>query len=122
MINPGFSSQFPSAYLKYLVRKTSNHCPMVVHFDRVAASYGPHLFRSQNMWCSHEAFLSCVKDVWMNPVSSNGLWKLAEILKKTKLVLRAWNKFVFGRVDSNIKALEECVETLEQQLQVGYSQ
>ncbi|KAF5442525.1 hypothetical protein F2P56_035172 [Juglans regia] len=38
------------------------------------------------------------------------------------MALRACNKSIFGRVDSHIRALEEQVETLEHQLQAGYSE
>ncbi|KAK0581732.1 hypothetical protein LWI29_017271 [Acer saccharum] len=74
------------------------------------------------MWCSHDSFLSCVKDAWIRNDSASGLLKLAIRLKRTKVALRAWNKNVFGRVGENIQALEERMELLENQLQSGFSE
>lgn len=44
-----YTTQFLFAHMEYLRRKTSNHCLVVVHFDRPHMSYGPSLFRFQNM-------------------------------------------------------------------------
>ncbi|KAI9154057.1 hypothetical protein LWI28_020404 [Acer negundo] len=99
VINSAYTTQFPFAHLEYLRRKTSDHCPMVVHFDRPHSSYGPSPFRFQNMWCSHVGFLSCVEEAWNKTDSVTGLWKLAIRLKRPKLALRAWNKNTFGRVE-----------------------
>ncbi|KAK2648870.1 hypothetical protein Ddye_016359 [Dipteronia dyeriana] len=71
--NNTFSVQFASAQLVYLKRKTSNHCPMVVHLELPFSSYGLVPFRFQNMWCLHETFLDCVQDIWDRHDSSFGL-------------------------------------------------
>ncbi|KAK4833981.1 hypothetical protein QYF36_014386 [Acer negundo] len=122
VINSAYTTQFPFAHLEYLRRKTSDHCPMVVHFDRPHSSYGPFPFRFQNMWCSHVGFLSCVEEAWNKTDSVTGLWKLAIRLKRTKLALRAWNKNTFGRVEVILQDLEARLDNLECQLQLGYSQ
>ncbi|KAK1587186.1 hypothetical protein Q3G72_010418 [Acer saccharum] len=122
LINNAFSSSYGSAHFKYLSRKYSDHCPMVVYTDTPFSSYGPSPFRFLNMWCSHDSFLSCVKDAWIRNDSASGLLKLAIRLKRTKVALRAWNKNVFGRVGENIQALEERMELLENQLQSGFSE
>ncbi|KAK3207111.1 hypothetical protein Dsin_021157 [Dipteronia sinensis] len=95
---------------------------MIVNLERPFLSYGPAPFRFQNMWCLHENFLSCVQEAWHRPNQGSGMLKLAIRLKRTKLALRAWNKIVFGHVDSNLKALEETLENLENQLQLGYAE
>ncbi|XP_041016148.1 uncharacterized protein LOC121258669 [Juglans microcarpa x Juglans regia] len=74
------------------------------------------------MWCSHDNFLSCVKEAWHRQDSASGLLKLAIRLKRTKLDLRGWNKDVFGRVERNIRALEGRLDFLDNQLQLGYSE
>ncbi|KAF5464604.1 hypothetical protein F2P56_014672, partial [Juglans regia] len=95
---------------------------MVVFSNRLATSYGPSLFRFLNMWCLHDGFLMCVKEAWNKQDVASGLLRLAIRLKRTKLALRAWNKNVFGRVDVNIRALEERLDFLENQLQSGFSE
>ncbi|KAK1575277.1 hypothetical protein Q3G72_004017 [Acer saccharum] len=122
VINNVFSSQYSMAHLTYLNRKTSDHCPMIVNLERPSLSYGPVPFRFQNMWCLHENFLSCVQDAWHRTDLGSGMLKLAIRLKRTKVALRAWNRNVFGLVDSNLKALEGRLENLENLLQMGYAE
>ncbi|KAK0593001.1 hypothetical protein LWI29_028893 [Acer saccharum] len=122
VINNVFSSQYSMAHLTYLNRKTSDHCPMIVNLERASLSYGPAPFRFQNMWCLHENFLSCVQDAWHRTDLGSGMLKLAIRLKRTKVALRAWNRNVFGLVDSNLKALEGRLENLENLLQMGYAE
>ncbi|KAF5459690.1 hypothetical protein F2P56_019614 [Juglans regia] len=121
LINSTFSILFGSAHLKYLGQKSLDHCPMVVYVNRQLSLYGPPPFWFQNMWSLHETFLSCVKDAWCRMDMGSRLFKLATHLKRTKVVLRACNRCVFGRVGANIQALEERLDVLENQLQAGYS-
>ncbi|XP_057954050.1 uncharacterized protein LOC131148352 [Malania oleifera] len=116
VMNMIFSNTFPNAHLEYLMRKLSDHSHMVINFDTVEMRYGASPFRFQNMWCSHDSFIDCVTKAWVELVYAQGLLKLATKLNKTKIALRAWNMQVFGRVDKNIKELEERLEVLENQL------
>ncbi|XP_042958229.1 uncharacterized protein LOC122293848 [Carya illinoinensis] len=50
------------------------------------------------------------------------MMKLATHLKCTKVALRAWDKTVFGRVEGNIRALEERMDILEEKLQLDFSE
>ncbi|XP_031287891.1 uncharacterized protein LOC116146622 [Pistacia vera] len=120
LINIHYANRFPSACFEYLNRKTSDHCPMLIHVQKQEVGYGPHPFRFQNMWVTHTDFRRCVEEVWKEPTIFVGLRRLAEKLKKTKLALRAWNKKVFGQVGQNIKELEERLEVLDSHLQGGY--
>ncbi|XP_035546560.1 uncharacterized protein LOC118348616 [Juglans regia] len=122
LMNNFFASLFPSAHFNYLSRKSSDHCPMVVCYDQLPISYGPSPFHFLNMWCSHDGFIMCVKEAWNQQDAVSGLLKLSVRLKRTKIALRAWNKNVFGRVDVNIRALEERLDFLESQLQSGFSE
>lgn len=86
---------------------------MVIQFSIMARRYGSSPFRFQNMWCKHDSFLSFVKGVWGQPSHGSGLVKLAAKIERTKLELRNWNEMVFGRVDLNIKRLEDRLLELE---------
>ncbi|KAF5462658.1 hypothetical protein F2P56_018646, partial [Juglans regia] len=121
LMNNFFANLFPSVHFNYLRRKSSDHCPMVVYSDHPAMSYGPFPFHFLNMWCSHDGFLMCVKETWNQQDTESGLLKLSIHLERTKIALRAWNKNVFGRVDVNIRALEERLDFLDSQLQSGFS-
>ncbi|KAK1557069.1 hypothetical protein Q3G72_017380 [Acer saccharum] len=76
LINNAFSSSYGLAHFKYLSRKYSDHCPMVVYTDTSFSLYGSSPFRFLNMWCSHDSFLSCVKDAWIRNDSTSGLRSL----------------------------------------------
>ncbi|XP_040990989.1 uncharacterized protein LOC121238224 [Juglans microcarpa x Juglans regia] len=117
LVNIDFSTNFGSAFMEYLTRKSSDHCSMVVHLSLPRSSYGPSPFRFQNMWCLHESFIMFVEDVWVQLECSHGLLRLAAKLKKLKVALKTWNKNIYGRVDLTIKALEEKMELLDFQLQ-----
>ncbi|XP_041001347.1 uncharacterized protein LOC121247076 [Juglans microcarpa x Juglans regia] len=117
LVNINFSTNFGSAFMEYLMRKSFDHCPMVLHLSLPRSSYGPSPFRIQNMSCLHESFIKFVKDVWVQPECSHGLLRLAAKLKKLKVALKTWNKNIYGRVDLTIKALEEKMELLDFQLQ-----
>lgn len=80
------------------------------------------LFRFQNMWCTHVGFKPFVEAILRELVSSSGLCKLAEKLRKVKVALKVWNINVFGHVSQNIKALNERLEMLESQLENNYNE
>lgn len=44
LINNSFLARFQSAQFKYLSRKSSDHCPMVVYSNNLFSSYGPSPF------------------------------------------------------------------------------
>lgn len=82
----------PSASLKYLPWRTSDHAPMILGLLSLVLKYGPSSFKFQQMWTTHEDFMSCVTTSWQESTEGLGLWKLAEKLKRLKVVLRSWNK------------------------------
>lgn len=71
------------------------------------------------MWNSHDSFLPLIKHVWEESAQGSGLLKLALKHMRTKLAMRAWNKFVFRHVDEKIMELEYRVGCLEERLQYG---
>ncbi|KAF5451734.1 hypothetical protein F2P56_026814 [Juglans regia] len=74
------------------------------------------------MWVSHENFRDVVEEAWNVPGVSMGFFGLATKLKKIKVVLKEWNRWVFGRTELNIQALETQIDHLESQLQGGFSE
>ncbi|KAG6640003.1 hypothetical protein CIPAW_10G141400 [Carya illinoinensis] len=100
--------------------KSSDHCPMLIRYEKDVNNYGLSPFLFQSMWCTHENFMKCVDEVWREEVNGAGLFRLAAKLKKLKMVLRRWNKEVFCQLAKLIKALDECMEVLEFQLQESF--
>ncbi|XP_035542978.1 uncharacterized protein LOC118346079, partial [Juglans regia] len=98
LCNSKFKDLYPSGRIQYLPRRTSDHSPMVLG----------HLVSSTSSW--------------QVEVNGTGLWKLAAKLKRLKLVLKSWNKDVFGWTGKHIKELEAKVEEGELRLQECYSE
>ncbi|KAF5470850.1 hypothetical protein F2P56_011338, partial [Juglans regia] len=74
------------------------------------------------MSVDHVDFPSCVREVWNQTEAGSGLLKLAAKLKKLKVVLKGWNKKVFGWTTGHIKELEGRIERLESHLQLNYDE
>ncbi|KAG2675069.1 hypothetical protein I3760_13G167500 [Carya illinoinensis] len=113
------AGKYPSIRMEYLQRSSSDHAPMVMWLDTPSEHYGPSPFRFQQMWTLHVDFLSCVKQVWEEEMSSNGLWRLAGILQKLRVVLQRWNEHVFGWTHSHIAQLEKEIQELDCKLRDG---
>ncbi|KAG2712257.1 hypothetical protein I3760_04G116000 [Carya illinoinensis] len=113
---------FPNACCKYMARSTSDHTPLSFVFKNLGTRYGPSSFKFQQMLVSYSNFLNVVKENWSVSVDTMGLIGLATKLKKLKIVLKDWNRHIFGHTDTNIQALENKIEQLETQLQVGFSE
>lgn len=91
----------------------------MVQLEHQATVYGPKPFRFQNMWLTHENFLLFMRQVWVEPILGEGLVKWAAKLKRVKLVLKNWNRAVFGRVDLTIKELQKRLIDLEKRIQTS---
>ncbi|XP_042962460.1 uncharacterized protein LOC122296729 [Carya illinoinensis] len=120
LMNVVAADVFPNACCKYIARSTSNHTHLSFVFKNLGTRYGPSSFKFQQMWVSHSNFLNMVKENWSALVDTMGLIGLATKLKKLKIVLKDWNRHIFGHTDTNIQVLENKIEQLETQLQVGF--
>ncbi|KAG6714358.1 hypothetical protein I3842_05G199000 [Carya illinoinensis] len=115
-------NNFGGAVGRLLNRRTSDHSPIVLQLSSINNRYGSSPFRFQNMWTLHLGFLTLVENTWKSSrIQGNGLEILVGKHKKLKLVLRSWNKEVFGHVDNHILKLEGKVELLEEYLQQNFS-
>ncbi|KAF5481361.1 hypothetical protein F2P56_002018 [Juglans regia] len=113
---------FPNATCSYLPRYTSDHAPMFIELKKDPFIYGSTSFRFQQMWVDHHSFLDCVWVGWDFRVEGSAIQILTRKLKPTKVVLREWNKRVFGHTLGRIDALEKQVEEIEQQFQVNWEE
>ncbi|XP_042973037.1 uncharacterized protein LOC122304836 [Carya illinoinensis] len=90
--------------------------------NAVAASAFPDaLCKYMQMWVSHSNFWDVVNDTWNASIETMGLPGLATKLKKVKIVLKDWNRRIFGHTETKIQDLETQIEQLESQLQEGFS-
>ncbi|XXG61553.1 hypothetical protein AAC387_Pa05g0136 [Persea americana] len=73
------------------------------------------------MWPQHPDFLSLVVENWSSHVARNPQYVLAHKLKSLKLVLKGWNKSVFGDIQIKVQNAEQKVLDLQELLDRGPS-
>jgi exonuclease III len=106
----------PSLWI--LPRTVSDHCPLVMRYSNV--DWGPRPFRFNNHWLAHGSFRSTVEEFWRSYVSSGWMgFILKEKLKGLKIMLKEWNKEVYGAVDTKILFLVEEIKEKDLRGEVG---
>lgn len=89
---------FPDSVVKHLIRKQSDHAPLV---EKFSDNHGGHkgCFKFQQMWIKHHSFLEVVQQkCWDEPIHGDVHSKFANKLKRLKQVLISWNKEAFGNI------------------------
>ena len=85
-----------------LSRPVSDHFPILL--DGGGVRRGPVPFRFENMWLQEEGFKDLLGGWWQGlRFSGSFSFILAEKLKALKVILKSWNKEVFGKVGVNKK-------------------
>ena len=83
-----------------LPRPVSNHFPILLDNDDVRM--GPSPFRFELMWLKYEGFKEILKGWWQNLHFYDSFsFILSAKLKALKGILKAWNREVFGKVETN---------------------
>ncbi|XP_042964656.1 uncharacterized protein LOC122298876 [Carya illinoinensis] len=121
LMNVVAASFFSDALCKYMARTTSDYAPLSFVFKNMGNRYGPSPFKFKQMWVSHSNFWEVVNDTWSTSIDTRGLQGLATKLKKVKVVLKDWNRRVFGHTEMKIQEFENKIEQLDSQLQEGFS-
>ena len=85
-----------------LSRPVLDHFPILL--DGGGVRRGPVPFRFENMWLQEEGFKDLLGGWWQGlRFSGSFSFILAEKLKALKVILKSWNKEVFGKVGVNKK-------------------
>ncbi|WKA01530.1 hypothetical protein VitviT2T_019810 [Vitis vinifera] len=95
---------FPKGLQEALIRRTSDHWPIVM--DTNPFMWGPTPFRFENMWLQHTNFKENLRD-WWSGFQGNG-WeghKFMRRLQYVKAKLKEWNKFSFGELKEKKKSI-----------------
>ncbi|XP_058068824.1 uncharacterized protein LOC131218159 [Magnolia sinica] len=103
---------FPKFHVVHLPRVNSDHAPLLLNFpapNKVLA----RPFRFQRMWFLHEGFLQIIKEAWTGDLQGSPMVNLLLKLRKTKLVVKAWNRSVFDNISTNRKQAELAFEQAE---------
>ena len=84
-----------------LPRPTLDHFLILLEGGQ-SLSKGPSPFRFENMWIKEEGFKDLIRDRWQSfEFRGTSGYVLMEKLKAIKILLKTWNKDVFGRVEEN---------------------
>ena len=87
-----------------LPRPTSDNFPILLEGGR-RLSRGPPPFKFENMWIKEEGFKDLIRNWWLSfEFKGTSSYVLLEKLKALKILLKAWTKDVFRRVEENKKS------------------
>lgn len=95
-----------------LPRGVSDHCPLILMED--VRDWGPKPFRFINAWLLHPEFLSFIKKSW-EELTVYGWAGFVTVMKlrHLRLVLKKWNREVFGNVSYSLKKAQEELHELD---------
>ncbi|KAK1259113.1 hypothetical protein QJS04_geneDACA005408 [Acorus gramineus] len=87
----------------------SNHAPLQIIVNPSIPS-GPRLFKYFNAWETHHSFEEVIKKSWNQLLGGTPMYILAKKLHHLKVVLKDWNKEIFGPIQDQ---LQQCKQKLE---------
>ena len=93
---------FPQGLQEALIRRTSDHWPIVL--DTNPFMWGPTPFRFENMWLQHPNFKENFRNWWSG--FQGNRWEGHKFMRRLQYVkarLKEWNKFSFGELKEKKK-------------------
>ncbi|WJZ96624.1 hypothetical protein VitviT2T_015290 [Vitis vinifera] len=100
LVTEDWEGYFNGVVQSTLPRPMSDHFPILLDEGGVRRGLVP--FRFENMWLKEEGFKDLLKGWWQGlRFSGSFSFILAEKLKALKVILKSWNKDVFGKVGAN---------------------
>ncbi|XP_058071211.1 uncharacterized protein LOC131220277 [Magnolia sinica] len=121
LMNSLWATSFPSFRVEHLPRNRSNHAPLRLHLSSPLLSK-PKPFRFLRMWALHESFQSVILKAWAGDCAAEPFTNIYLKLKKTKQLLRVWNREQFGNIFQQIKKVEENLDILDNRIQDDHSE
>ena len=109
---------FPQGLQEALIRRTSDHWPIVL--DTNPFMRGPTPFRFENMWLQHPSFKENFRNWWRG--FQGNRWeshKFMRRLQSVKAKLKEWNKFSFGELNEKKKSILNDLANFDAIEQVG---
>ena len=95
---------FPQGLQEALLRRTSDHWPIVLDTNPFMRGSTP--FRFENMWLQHPSFKENFRN-WWRGFQGNG-WEGLKFMKRLQFVkanLKEWNKVSFGELKERKKSI-----------------
>jgi ribonuclease HI len=106
-------TSFPQAVVNHLTAATSDHKPIQIQFEVPAIRKGPHQFRFELMWETHEELKPTVVAGWNTTTIATTVKGVMEKLKGLSANLTRWNRDSFGSVRKQIKNMKIELEQLQ---------
>ncbi|XP_050237969.1 uncharacterized protein LOC126687450 [Mercurialis annua] len=106
------SSNLMEASLHALPRSYSDHVP-ILFTSEVIIDWGPKPFKSINAWWSHKEFSSFVDNSWSSIALRLPKANLVRKLKELRVLLKAWNRDVFGNMENRLATVQSSISDLE---------
>ncbi|XP_058073271.1 uncharacterized protein LOC131221986 [Magnolia sinica] len=120
LLNDRWAAAFPAFSMEHLPRANSDHSPLLLSF---LPQHQPkiRLFRFLRMWTLHDMFQQVIKKAWEGECSNQPMINVQLKLKKTKQLLKVWNKKVCRNVFQQIKKAEDDLQRIEFRMQGSLS-
>lgn len=112
--NEDWKLLYPNARIDHLVALHFDHRPILIHTSP-PTSLRPHPFWFEAMWTRDESAGHIIEDAWVKGRNPPQFPHLMSKLKNTKVALKAWNRTVFGHLQTNIKTLKGYIDHLQSQ-------
>lgn len=109
---------FPQAWVDYIITGTSDHSPLVLHWD-VIAIWGPCAFKHFNSWTAMEGYQESVSMAWKCDKVGFAQFLLAQKLKQVKCKLKEWQLVQKNKRNMNIIGTKDELWAIQNQLQIN---
>lgn len=93
--------RFPEATVEHLVKRHSDHVPLLLRCSNTGRSRQERPFRFQAAWCTHDAYRPLVQKAWDRERGN-----IVQALLKVQTESLTFNKEVFGNVFAKKRELE----------------
>ncbi|KAK1303909.1 hypothetical protein QJS10_CPB11g01512 [Acorus calamus] len=115
MGNQTFITSFPHSLVEYLPPGISDHSPLHL-FCEPSFPSGPKPFKYSETWESHPTFFTTVQEAWKEDFIGNPQFIFVKKLANVKMVLKSWNKEVFGPIHHNLRTSKNQLEVAQSAL------
>ncbi|XP_050227617.1 uncharacterized protein LOC126677172 [Mercurialis annua] len=106
------NSNLIKASLQALPRSYSDHVP-ILFSSELKTDWGPKPFKSINAWWSHKEFNSFVENSWISITLRQPSANLVFKLKEFRKLLKAWNRDIFGNIDTRLADVQAAIVDME---------
>lgn len=117
LCNLDCTDQWPSCMYQVLVKNCSNYFPILVCLSASFSQLRHVSFHLFKMWLQNPSYLDIVKISWTKQISGGCPMLILQLKpKRLKVVLKGWNKTVFGNVHSAVIGKQQNLLEIQKRL------